>query len=151
MLRIGFHISIQGIIDKAIDRALEKKCNTFQIFSRNPRQWQSKKLHYEVVERFKDKLHKSKIWPVFIHTPYLLNLASPKDDVYFKSVKVLKDELIRASELGVPYVVTHLGSHLGYGKMEGFNRISKAVNDSFLSIKNDSISAKKFLKFCFFL
>jgi len=109
------------------------------MFSRNPRGWRSKRLSSVEVESFRRKLRESGIWPVFIHTSYLLNLASPKDDVYGKSVVLLRDELRRASELGVPYVVTHMGSHLGYGKMEGFKRIVEAVNDSFSSIRNDVI------------
>jgi len=139
MMRLGLHLSIQGSIDLFVGRAVERGCNTLQMFSRNPRGWDSKKLSSLAVESFREKLNESGIWPVFIHTPYLLNLASPREDVFFKSVKVLKDELHRASELGVPYVVTHLGSHLGYGKMEGFKRIVKAVNDSLSIVENDVI------------
>jgi len=136
-MRLGLHLSIQGSIDRVVDRGLERGCNTFQMFSRNPRGWKSKKLSSLEVESFRRKLGESGIWPVVIHTPYLLNLASPRDDVYSKSVALLKDELWRASELGVPYVVTHLGSHLGYGKMSGFRRIVEAVNDCFSSVEND--------------
>jgi len=138
-MRLGLHCSIQGSIDLVVDRGLERGCNTLQMFSRNPRGWDSKQLAEEEVERFRAKLRESGIWPVFIHTPYLLNLASPKEDVYAKSVAVLKDELLRASDLGVPYVVTHLGSHLGYGKMEGFRRIIAAVNDSFSAVENEVV------------
>jgi deoxyribonuclease-4 len=136
-MRLGLHLSIQGSIDRVVDRGLERGCNTFQMFSRNPRGWRSKKLSSLEVESFRRKLGESGIWPVVIHTPYLLNLASPRDDVYSKSVALLKDELRRASELGVPYVVTHLGSQLGYGKMRGFRRIVEAVNDCFSSVEND--------------
>ncbi len=139
MIRLGLHLSIQGSIDLVVDRGVERGCSTLQMFSRNPRGWDSKKLASRTVENFRNKLKESGIWPVFIHTPYLLNLASPKEDVYLKSIEVLKDELHRASELSVPYVVTHLGSHLGYGKMEGFRRIAKAVNTSLASVKNDAI------------
>jgi deoxyribonuclease-4 len=139
MMRLGLHLSIQGSIDLVVNRAVERGCNTLQMFSRNPRGWDSKKLSSHAVESFREKLNEIGIWPVFIHTPYLLNLASPREDVSFKSVKVLKDELHRASELGVPYVVTHLGSHLGYGKMEGFKRIAEAVNDALSSVENDVI------------
>jgi deoxyribonuclease-4 len=109
------------------------------MFSRNPRGWQSKKLAPGEVKRFKSKLRESGIWPVFIHAPYLLNLASPKSDVYAKSVEMLKEELSRAAVLGVPYVVTHLGSHLGFGKEEGFRRIVEAINDSFSLVDNDVV------------
>jgi deoxyribonuclease-4 len=135
-MKLGFHLSIKGSIDRAVNRAVEKGCNILQIFSRNPRRWQSKKLTLEETESFKTKLRKYGIYPVFIHTPYLLNLASPKKNVYRKSVMVLKDELRRAFELGVPFVVTHLGSHLGYGKKKGGVRIADAVNDSFSAVEN---------------
>jgi len=138
-MRIGFHISIGGSVDRAIDRAVEIGCNTFQMFSRNPRGWRSRKLDSEAVKSFRVKLKESEIWPVFIHTSYLLNLASPKVEVYLKSVEVLKDELSRANALGVPYVVTHLGSHLGHGKKNGFKRIVDAINESFSAVENNVV------------
>ena len=138
-MRLGLHLSIEGSIDRVVDRAVERHCNTLQMFSRNPRGWDSRKLASRKVESFRSKLRESGIWPVFIHTPYLLNLASPRDEVYEKSVEVLKDELHRASELGVPYLVTHLGSHLGHGRMEGFRRIIAAVNDSLSSVENEVV------------
>ena len=136
-MRLGLHLSIQGSIYRVIDRAVERNCNTLQMFSRNPRGWHSKKLNPKEVESFKTKLRESGIQPVFIHTPYLLNLASPKDDVYRKSVEALKDELRRAAKLNVPYVVTHLGSHLGHGKRSGFKRIVEAINNAFSTVKNN--------------
>jgi len=122
-----------------VDRALERGCNTLQMFSRNPRGWRSKNLDLGAIEKFKIKLRQSGIWPVFIHTPYLLNLASPKEDIYHKSVETLKDELRRAAELGVPYVLTHLGSHIGHGKQSGFRRIIEAINNSFSAVENNVI------------
>ena len=136
---MGLHLSIVGSIDRVVDRAVERGCNTLQMFSRNPRGWRSKSLGLAEVECFRAKMRESGVWPVFIHTPYLLNLASPKEDVYRKSVETLKGELRRADELGVPFVVTHLGSHLGYGKRKGFRRIVDAVNDSFSAVENDVV------------
>ena len=138
-MRLGLHLSIIGAIDKAIDRAVDRGCNTLQIFSRNPRGWRSKKLDLMEIKNFEMKLKESGIWPVFIHTPYLLNLASPKEDIFRKSVEALKDELRRAADLGVPYVVTHLGSHLGHGKKAGSKRVVVAVNNSFSEVDNDII------------
>ena len=135
-IKLGLHLSIAGTIDRVVDRAVERGCDTLQMFSRNPRGWRSEKLSSGEVEGFRKKLKQSGIWPVFIHTSYLLNLASPKEDVYRKSVEALGDELRRAAELGVPYVVTHLGSHLGHGKKEGFKRIIASVNNSFSEVDN---------------
>ena len=135
-LRIGFHLSISGSIDQVFHRAADTESNTFQMFSRNPRGWGSTKLDIVEVQNFRINLERSGIWPVFVHTPYLLNLASPKEEVYLKSVGVLKDELRVASELGIPFVVTHLGSHVGFGKKTGFGRIVKGINDSFSAVEN---------------
>ncbi len=66
--------------------------------------------------------------PVFAHMPYLPNLASPKDDVYKKSVKTLSSELKRCEQLQIPYLVTHLGSHLGKGKETGFEHLIEGIN-----------------------
>lgn len=77
-MRLGLHLSITGSIHKALDRAVERGCNTLQMFSRNPREWRSKKLDLVEIDNFKIKLEESEIWPVFVHTPYLLNLASPQ-------------------------------------------------------------------------
>lgn len=138
-MRLGLHLSIVGAIDKVVDRAVERGCNTLQMFSRNPRGWRSKELDSAEVESFRAKLRQSGVWPVFVHTPYLLNLASPRVDVYQKSVGALREELSRAAELGVPFVVTHLGSHLGHGKMKGFGRIMGAVNEVLSAVENDVV------------
>lgn len=136
-MKLGLHLSIRESIARVIPRAVEKGCNTFQMFSRNPRGWHSKELERSRIDDFRRRLKESEIWPVFIHTPYLLNLASPKKDVYRRSLKALMEELHRAEKLGVPYVVTHLGSHLGYGKKGGFQRIMDAINNSFAKVEND--------------
>lgn len=136
-LRLGLHVSISGSLDRAVDRAVERGCNTFQIFTRNPRSWRSKELNIEVVNLFIQKVERHKICPVFGHMPYLPNLASPKEDTYKKSVEALKLELNRCGKLTIPYLVTHLGSHLGAGKDEGFKRIINAINESFSEVEGE--------------
>jgi deoxyribonuclease-4 len=136
MVRVGVHISIAGGISSAVDRAAEKGCDVFQIFSRNPRGWRIKDLSPEDAKSFVVKLERSGIGPVFDHMPYLPNLASPKDDVYSNSVATLTTELLRCGELHIPYLVTHLGSHLGAGKAAGLKRIVEAVNSAFSAAEN---------------
>jgi deoxyribonuclease-4 len=131
-MRIGFHVSIYGSVDKAVDRALEIKCNTLQIFTRNPRGWVARSLRDDEVERFIIKVERNDIRPVFGHMPYLSNLASPKDEIYIKSIETLITELNRCEKLRIPYLVTHLGSHLGYGARIGLERIIKAIDKAFL-------------------
>jgi len=130
-VRVGFHVSISGSIDKSVDRAVEIGCNTFQIFTRNPRGWKAKRLTEEEVEAFIEKTQTHGTEPVFGHMPYLANLASPRRDVYLKSVKTLAGELERCDALRIPFLVTHLGSHLGAGMEGGFKRIVKAVDEAF--------------------
>jgi len=133
MLRVGFHVSIGGSLDEAVDRAVELGCNTFQIFTRTPRTWVAEELSREEICAFIDKVNSHNVRPVFAHVPYLVNLASARQDVYVKSVKTLKEELTRCRRLEVPFLVTHLGSHLGAGKQKGFERIVKAIDEAYRS------------------
>ena len=137
-MRIGFHVSIHGSIDKAVDRAADLGCNTFQIFTRSPRQWYTAKLAPETAKAFADKVKSRDIIPVFTHMPYLPNLASPKDEVYKKSVSTLTSELERCRQLEIPYLVTHLGSHLGVGKQKGFTRLIDGINKT-LSVADGEV------------
>ena len=137
MVQVGVHVSIAGSIDKAVDRAVEKNCDTFQIFSSNPRGWKVRELKDIEVTRFIEKVDHSGISPPVNHMPYLPNLAAPVEEVYKKSVASLIAELRRSGALHIPYLVTHLGSHRGYGKAEGFRRIGDAVNDAFCEVDNE--------------
>jgi deoxyribonuclease-4 len=132
-VRVGFHVSIEGALEEAVDRAVELGCNTFQMFTRTPRAWATKELTDEEVRAFVDKVNSHDVKPVFAHVPYLLNLASARKDVYVRSVKTLKEELERCRRLEVPFLVTHLGSHLGSGKKKGFERIVSAINEAYRS------------------
>lgn len=126
-MRIGFHVSISGSVDRSVDRAKELGCTTFQIFTRSPRSWASREIGQVEAEAFKAKLSASGIEPVFAHMPYLLNLASPDTTTYRRSVSSLKEELRRCRLLQVPYIVTHLGSHLGSSPRRGRVRVVRAL------------------------
>jgi len=137
LLKIGFHVSIVGTIDEAVDRAVELGCTTFQIFTRNPRSWTAEKLKPKEVEAFIEKVNKFDLQPVFAHMPYLANLASPRQNVYSKSVETLKMELERCRVLRIPYLVTHLGSHLGAGRKKGLERIIRAIEEAYSSVNGE--------------
>ena len=129
-MRIGLHVSISGSIDMAIDNAVNRECSAFQIFTRNPRSWFAKDLETEDAKRFKEKLEASEIdrLAVCAHMPYLPNLSSPDDDGYQKSIKSMIKEVERCDALGIPYLVTHLGSHKGSGEENGIKRLTAALN-----------------------
>ncbi|MEM2210933.1 MAG: deoxyribonuclease IV [Nitrososphaerales archaeon] len=136
-LKVGVHVSISGTLDKAVDRAKEKSCTTFQIFTRNPRGWTFKDLLDEEVNEFKRKVKEYGYDEPIAHMPYLPNLASPKDDIYKKTVDTLIAELERCGRLNIPYLVTHLGSHLGAGLEVGFKRIINACNKALNNVDNN--------------
>ena len=129
-MQIGAHVSISGSLDLAVDNAVERECNAFQIFTRNPRSWFAKDLDPVQVKKFKEKLQKSRIdrMATCAHMPYLPNLSSPDEDGYQKSIKSMTQEIERCHELGIPYLVTHLGSHKGSGEENGIRRLVGALN-----------------------
>ena len=129
MVKVGVHVSIAGSLDLAVDRAKDAGCDVFQMFSRNPRGWVSKSLADDDVEMFRAKIKTTGIIPVD-HMPYLPNLASPKPEIYEKSVVTLIAELDRCDQLGIPYLVTHLGHHLGEGIAGGRARVIMAINNA---------------------
>jgi deoxyribonuclease-4 len=138
-IKCGVHVSIAKSIDQAVDRARERKCDTFQIFTRNPRGWKLKKLFPDEVTQFRDKLKTSAIEPVVAHMPYLPNLSCPKKGLYKRSLKALIVELERCKVLGIPYLVTHLGSHLGKGRAIGLERLVEAIDTAFNTTKGKTI------------
>jgi deoxyribonuclease-4 len=129
MVKVGVHVSIAGSLDLAVDRALDAGCDVFQMFSRNPRGWGFKPLTDADAELFRKKIATTGILPVD-HMPYLPNLASPKPEIWEKSVQTLTTELDRCGRLGIPYLVTHLGHHLGDGMAGGRQRVITAINQA---------------------
>jgi len=144
-MQIGCHVSASGSIDKSVDNAVERDCSAFQIFTRSPRSWHAKELTKEVIDAFKSKLKDSKIdrFAICAHMPYLPNLATPKNDAFEKSVNTLINEVERCAQLGIPYLVTHLGSHLGTGEeagikklVEGLTKAGQTKNDVMILLEN---------------
>ncbi len=128
-MKIGCHISIAGGIDNSVKRAEELGCSTMQIFSKNASNWREKILKKDEVESFRENLKNSNINPVFIHTSYLINLASPSDELYFKSINAFLEEMKRADLLlPDPYIIIHPGAHTGAGEEYGIQRIIRALN-----------------------
>jgi deoxyribonuclease-4 len=136
---MGLHISISGGLRKAVERAKDRGCDVFQIFSQSPRSWNSKSISEDEAREFVSSFKKSGLALAVDHMPYLPNLASSKDDVHEKSIESLTSELMRCQMLRIPYLVSHLGSHLGAGWDEGYKRIVEAVDTSLSQADNDVI------------
>ncbi|MBN2734559.1 MAG: deoxyribonuclease IV [Methanomicrobiaceae archaeon] len=137
VLRVGCHVSIAGGHDRAVGRAEDIGCNTFQIFTGNPRGWSAKDIDDKSAQNFISEVDRSKISPVVAHMPYLPNFATPRPEVYEKSCAVLLREIRRCGILKIPYLVTHLGSHLGDGREAGVKRTADAISEALDSEKND--------------
>ena len=132
-LLLGAHLPITGGLHKALERAAEIDCASVQLFTRNPRGWRAAPLDLSQVELFRSTASKLGLTLV-AHASYLPNLASPNEEVHRLSLQSIQDELERCEALGIPYLVLHMGSHLGAGFETGFHRLvsaCKTIMDKF--------------------
>lgn len=127
-LDFGTHASASGGVDKALERALGVGATSCQIFAKNERQWRSKPLDPIVVERFHEERERTGIEQMVVHDSYLINLASPKDDIHEKSMAAFTDELERCDALRIQNLVTHPGAHTGSGVAEGIRKFAESLN-----------------------
>ena len=130
-VQIGAHVSISGSIANAITNASERECSAFQVFTSNPRGWHAKDLTDDDITNYKNNLSQSNIdrFATVAHMPYLPNLSSPEMSVYEKSIHTMIREVERCDKIGIPYLVTHLGSHKGTGEDKGIQRLVGALTE----------------------
>lgn len=137
-LLFGGHISIAGGLDKVFEKGESLGFTTIQIFSKSNRQWKSKKISPEEIEKFKYAFKKSSIESVFVHASYLINIGSSKKEIYQKSTEALAEELQRCQLLSLPYLILHPGSRQNSTEEECLNLISNNINEVFDSIKGST-------------
>ncbi len=125
----GAHMSIAGGLHNAFARGQQSGCDTIQVFTRNASQWAAKPLLDTDVSAFCTAMGGCSIKPVLAHDSYLINMGTPADELWAKSRNAFKDELERTDALGIPYLVTHAGAHMGAGVDAGIRRIAQAVNE----------------------
>ena len=131
---LGAHLSIAKGLHKAIYEAEKLNCNALQIFTKNATTWKEKHVTSDDIDLFKRAMEETGIKKIASHTSYLINLAATDKKKHAMSRKALKDELIRSSSLGIPYVVLHPGSHMGSGEQKGIEQISDSINEIFSGI-----------------
>ena len=107
--RFGVHASIAGGLYRAVERAAEVGCETFQIFAGNPRGWKERGLGDEEVRKFKDARDKAGLYPLAIHAVYLINLAAQDEFIQERSKDAFRQEIVRGLEIGADYLVVHPG------------------------------------------
>src|SRR2546423_14684577 len=127
---LGAHVSVSGGIHTAIDRAEAMGCYAVQVFTQSPRTWRPTNHDPANFERFKERRDEAGIEGVLCHALYLLNLCSPDETIYRKSVDTLKTTMQVACAIEADGVVFHVGSHLGSGFEAGLERAVPALQEA---------------------
>lgn len=108
---LGAHFSIARGLHNALYEARALGCNALQIFTKNSNTWKERTLSQEEIDSFNKAKEFTGITSIASHTSYLINLATHEKKKHAMSCNVLKNELIRSSMLGIPFVVLHPGAH----------------------------------------
>ena len=124
---LGAHVSSSGGIDTAVDRIEALGGASVQIFTQSPRTWRPTKHDLAAIERFKQRRREAGIGAAVCHALYLVNLASPNDDFYAKSVAALRNTVEVATAIEAEGVIFHVGSHQGAGFEAGLERVVPAM------------------------
>lgn len=121
-------MSIAGGLYRAFEAGAEVGCDCMQVFVKNQRQWRVKPLSDAEIREWREAARATGIGPVVAHDTYLINLASPDAAAWDRSISAFVDEMTRCEQLGIPYLVTHPGSHVGSGERAGLRRVARALN-----------------------
>jgi deoxyribonuclease-4 len=135
-MRFGFHISIAGGFSKVVERARVRGCETVQFFSRNPRGWKYSPLNKKEAEAFRSSVQSSALFPVFVHMPYLPNIASLKSKFYKRSIDSIVTDLQRANQLGAQYLIIHIGHRMESSEDQAIEAVSQGIDQAFEKVKN---------------
>ena len=129
MLDIGAHTSIAGGVHNAVEEQLDYGGTCGQIFTHSPQVWQAPDIGEGEAERFCEAAAEGDVGPWVIHSSYLVNLCTPKDDLREKSIDSMQAEVDAAAKLSIPYVNVHLGAHTGAGVGDGLDNAASALEE----------------------
>lgn len=125
---LGAHMPTAGGVQNAIISGKQIGCASVQVFTASPRQWKSSPLKEETRIAYRAACKSAGIDMTVAHDSYLINLAAGPGEILEKSRSAFRDELVRAEELGICYLVTHMGSHGGAGEEEGLVRLCSSID-----------------------
>jgi deoxyribonuclease IV len=125
---LGAHMSIAGGLNMAIERARSINCTAMQMFVKNNMQWFARPLTREEVRKFLGHQQRSELLSIFAHANYLINLAATNGQFHSNSIRSLSEELVRADQLELPFLVLHPGAHLGAGEEAGLEKILESID-----------------------
>jgi len=127
--RFGAHLSIAGGVHHALRAAHDLGCDCLQIFVKNQRQWSAPPLDRMEIRRWSRARRRLTVRPIYAHAAYLINLASPDETIWRRSIDAFTDEVRRCELLGIRRLIVHPGSHRGAGPEAGIARIIRAVDE----------------------
>jgi deoxyribonuclease IV len=127
--KFGAHMSIAGGCDRAVQAAHAANCVTVQLFTKNNNQWNAPALSAEHIAAFRLALAETGIVDPVAHTSYLINLGSPDETLWRKSIDAMAVEVERCGLLGIADLVVHPGAHMGAGEEAGLARIARALDE----------------------
>ena len=125
----GAHVSVAGGLHRAFDGVKEYGCECFQIFTKSQLRWEAKPIGTTEIKEWQRAWQAHRGLPCLIHGAYLINLASPNEELRHRSVEAMVDEIRRAHALGIPYVNTHPGSHAGVEETEGLDICARSLRE----------------------
>ncbi|MFH0928499.1 MAG: deoxyribonuclease IV [bacterium] len=125
----GAHVSVAGGLENAPKNAAKIGCEVFQMFTRPPQGGPASKITDEVIKKFKDECEKAAIKEYVVHTPYYINLASGQERIRQNSVRIIRDDLERASLLGAKYCMFHPGSGRDLGEKTAIQKIIEGLKE----------------------
>ena len=131
---LGAHTSTAGGVDKAVDRALAAGCTAMQVFVKNNMQWFAPPFSKKEIRAFLDHPRRGELGSVFAHSGYLINLAATSAEFHAKSARSLGEELARADQLELPFLVLHPGAHMGAGVEAGLQKVVATIDQIFAGI-----------------
>ncbi len=137
-MQIGAHVSISKGLTHAVETTIKMGGNTFQFFTRNPRGGKARELDTADIKKADHLMEKNNFGKLIAHAPYVYNLASVKENVRRFSLLTLKDDLIRIKEMGVPYLVVHVGSHGGQGEEKGLELVMEGLKSVLKEIPEET-------------
>ena len=130
-------MSIAGGVHRALERARSISCEAVQIFTRNQLRWSAPALQEEEIRSFLSLKPEFKV--VLAHASYLINLASPDEEIQRKSIEALNEELRRCLVLGIPALILHPGSHRGRGAEWGIERLVEGARRVFTADRGKDV------------
>jgi deoxyribonuclease-4 len=127
--RLGAHMSIAGGMPEAILRAQAVDATALQVFVKSSNQWAARAFAPGEVEAYRESSREAGLdRHTLAHASYLINLASPDEALWEKSVVAFRVELDRCDALGIPWLVVHPGAHVGSGVASGIARVAAALD-----------------------